>query len=327
MDDADADRDADDDETVADETPTGAGETPVWDTGRPNWVYDGRYPFESQFFETEAGRVHYVDEGDAVDPAVVFLHGNPTWSFLFREQIRRLCRDYRCIAPDYLGFGLSEKPRDFSYRPADHARTVERLLADLDVENPTLVCHDWGGPIGLDYATRNPGDVGGLVLSNTWGWPLDDHPAVRRFGAAMGGPAGRVAIERLGLFGLAAMPALYADRSRLTPEIHRHYLRPHAQPADRRGVRTLAGCLADADGWLARLRARHDAIADVPTLLAWGTRDPAFGGAIRRWRRLRPDARAVEFADCGHFVPEEKGAELAAEVHAFLDAGGDGATR
>lgn len=308
------------DDVTAGGAPTGAGETPVWASGRPDWVYDARYPFESNFFETSAGRVHYVDEGDATDPPVVFLHGNPTWSFLFREQVRRLRDSYRCIAPDYLGFGLSDKPRAFPYRPADHARTVERLLSHLDLEDPTLVCHDWGGPIGLDCATRDPDGVGGLVLSNTWTWPLDHHPAVRRFGAAMGGLAGRAAIERFGLFGLVAMPALYADRSRLTSEIHRHYLCPHARPADRRGVRALAGSLADADGWLARLWARREATADVPTLFAWGRRDPAFGGAIRRWRRLRPDARAVEFADCGHFVPEEKGAEFAAEIRAFLDA-------
>ena len=314
------DHDADD-ETAASGVATGAGETPAWNSGRPNWVYDGRYPFESHFFETEAGRVHYVDEGDAADPPVVFLHGNPTWSFLFREQVRRLRDDYRCIAPDYLGFGLSDKPHDFPYRPADHARTVERLLSHLDLRDLTLVCHDWGGPIGLDYATRNPDGVDGLVLSNTWAWPLDHHPTVRRFGAAMGGPVGRLLVEELGLFGAAAMPTLYADCSRLTPEIHRHYLRPHASAADRRGVRALAESLADADGWLARLWARRDAIAEVPTLLAWGTRDPAFGGAIRRWRRLRPGAHAVEFADCGHFVPEEKGAELAAEIERFLDVG------
>ena len=309
-----------DDRTAASGAATGAGETPAWDSSRPDWVYDGRYPFESHLFETEAGRVHYVDEGDATDPPVVFLHGNPTWSFLFRKQIRRLRDDYRCIAPDYLGFGLSDKPREFQYRPEDHARTVERLVAHLDLRNPTLVCHDWGGPIGLDCATRDPDGVGGLVLSNTWAWPLDHHPALRRFGAAMGGLAGQVAIEAFGLFALVAMPALYADRSRLTPEIHRAYLRPHTEPADRRSVRTLAGSLADRDGWLARLWARRDAVRDVPTLLAWGTRDPAFGGAVGRWRRLRPDARVVEFADCGHFVPEEKGAELAAEIRAFLGA-------
>ena len=310
-----------DDEIAASGAATGAGETLVWDSGRPNWVYDGRYPFESNVFETEAGRVHYVDEGDRTDPPVVFLHGNPTWSFLFREQIRRLRDDYRCVAPDYLGFGLSDKPRDFPYRPADHAWTVERLLSHLDLRDPTLVCHDWGGPIGLDYAARNPDGVSGLILSNTWMWPLDHGSAARRFGAAMNGLVGRLLVEQWGLFALAAMPALYADRSRLTPEIHRCYLRPHAGAADRRGVLALARGLADADGWLARLWARRDAVRDVPTLLVWGTRDPAFGRAIRRWRRLRPDAQAVEFGDCGHFVPEEKDAELAAEIETFLDAG------
>ncbi len=310
----------DDDATVTGGDATGAGETPAWDTGRPQWVYHGRYPFEPNFFDAEAGRVHYLDEGDG--PPVLFLHGNPTWSFLFREQVRRLRDEYRCIAPDYLGFGLSEKPREFSYRPADHARTVERLVDELDLQGPTLVCHDWGGPIGLDYATRNPDAVSGLVLSNTWMWPLDHSAAVRLFGAAMGGPAGRLLVERWDLFTMAAMPALYADRSRLTPEIHRYYLRPHPKPADRQGVRAFVRGLADPDDWLARLWSRRDAVRDVPTLLAWGARDPAFGGELERWRRLAPDARTVEFEDCGHFVPEEKGTELAAEIREFLDARG-----
>lgn len=296
---------------------TGAGETPASVSDRPAWLYERRYPFESNFFDDEAGRVHYVDEGDG--RPVVFLHGNPTWSFLFREQIRRLRDEYRCVAPDYLGFGLSDGPHDFSYHPADHARTVARLVAELDLRDPALVCHDWGGPVGLDYATRHADGVSGLVLSNTWMWPLDHDPAVRLFGAAMGGLAGRLLVERLDLLTLAAMPALYADRSRLSPEIHRCYLRPHPDPADRRGVLAFARALADSDGWLARLWSRRGAIRDVPTLLAWGTHDPAFGGAIRRWRRLLPDARAVEFDDCGHFVPEERGAELADEIEGLLD--------
>ena len=130
----------------------------------PAWLNRARYPFNSYRLDLPDGRVHYVDEGEG--RPVILLHGNPTWSFLYRHLIAGLSNEYRCTAPDLLGFDLSEKPVDFSYRPVAHARVVERLIEALDLSGTVVVGHDWGGPLGLDYATRHPDTVAGLVAMN-----------------------------------------------------------------------------------------------------------------------------------------------------------------
>jgi haloalkane dehalogenase len=283
-----------------------------------DWLDREAYPFDSHFFEHEAGRVHYVDEG-AGDP-VLLLHGNPTWSFLYRHVVAGLSDDYRCVAPDYLGFGLSDKPRDWPYTPAAHAGVVEALVDHLDLTDLTVVGQDWGGPLGLDYATRHPETVRALVFANTWGWPLDDDPTARRFSKLFANPLGRLAVTRCNAFVRAVMPLAYADRSRLTPSIHEHYRRPLATPGDRLGSWVFPRELLGSRDWLADVWGRRDRVADTPALLAWGLEDPAFGPELlARWRRLFPDAPVVEFADCGHYVQEERGPELAAAIREFLD--------
>src|SRR6266536_2619844 len=114
--------------------------------GRPAWVDPELFPFESHFLEVEGCRVHYIDEG--AGPPVLMLHGNPTWSFLYRGIIRRLRERMRCIALDYPGFGLSSAPAGYGFLPAEHSRVVERFMLDLDLRQLTLMVQDWGGPIG-----------------------------------------------------------------------------------------------------------------------------------------------------------------------------------
>lgn len=289
-------------------------DTPI---DHPNWLDTSVYPFESHTFVHDAGRVHYLDEGDG-DP-VVCLHGNPTWSFLYRHVIHDLRDDYRCLAPDYLGFGLSEKPRDFPYTPEAHAGVVADLLDHLDLHDVTLVVQDWGGPIGLDWATRNPDRVRAVVAGNTFAWPLAGDRRVRWFSRVLGSRLGKLAVTRLDAFVRVVMPLVYADRSRLTLAIHRQYRRPFETPADRTGAWVFPRELVGSGDWLARLWDRRDALADTPHLLVWGTADPAFGPRyLARWRRLRPDAEVVTFDDCGHYLQEERGPELADAVRAFL---------
>ncbi|HAJ45180.1 MAG TPA: hypothetical protein DCL54_01190, partial [Alphaproteobacteria bacterium] len=116
---------------------------------------DARYPFTSRFFETPMGVMHYVDEG--AGDVVLALHGNPTWSFLYRDFIAELSKSHRVIAPDHIGFGLSEKPRDEAFYSIDgHIRNLEALVTALDLTNITLIMQDWGGPIGLGMAARHP---------------------------------------------------------------------------------------------------------------------------------------------------------------------------
>lgn len=288
-----------------------------------SWIDPDEYPFESHYVDLSAGTIHYVDEGpeDGGRGTLLMLHGNPTWSFLYRHLVRGLSAEYRCIALDYLGFGLSENPpgSDFSYRPAEHAAVVAAFVEALDLAGVTLVVQDWGGPIGLSYALDHPENVCGLVVMNTWFWPADDLKQ-RGFSWLLGGPLGRRLCERYNAFARYVMPRLYADRSRLTGTIHRHYTEPFPTPRDRRGMWVFPREIIGELDWLSSLWERRAAIADHPALLVWGMEDPAFDAeALRVWRELLTDATARELDGIGHYVQEEAGPDLVPIVRDFLD--------
>ena len=136
---------------------------------RPGFTPDSDlYPFESRWFESSAGRVHYVDEGGG--RGLLLLHGNPTWSFLYRHLIPALRDGFRCIAVDYPGFGLSDRPPGYGYTPAEHSRVVGELVDSLELDGFLVMGHDWGGPIGTSLAAARAERVAGLVLGNTWFW-------------------------------------------------------------------------------------------------------------------------------------------------------------
>src|SRR5208282_578788 len=128
---------------------------------RPSWLREPLYPFESRYADIDGARVHYVDEGSG--PPLLLLHGNPTWSFLYRDLIKGLRDRFRCIAPDYPGFGLSHAAPGYSYTPAEHARILERLVLELDLQGLTMMVQDWGGPIGFAVATRQPSRFAAFV--------------------------------------------------------------------------------------------------------------------------------------------------------------------
>ena len=139
---------------------------------RPAWIPEDLYPFEDRYSELDGSRVHYVEEGSG--PPLLLLHGNPTWSFLYREIIKGLAGSYRCIAVDLPGFGLSRAAPGFAFTPREHARVIEQLLLQLDLNGVTMMVQDWGGPIGFAAATRHPERFAAFVIGNTWAWPKAD---------------------------------------------------------------------------------------------------------------------------------------------------------
>ena len=139
---------------------------------RPAWVPDELYPFESHYADVAGSRVHYIDEGDG--PPLLLLHGNPTWSFLYREIVKGLRDRYRCIAVDHPGFGLSSPAPGYGFTPAEHADVLEQLVLRLDLGDLTMMVQDWGGPIGFAVATRHPERFAAFVIGNTWAWPKGD---------------------------------------------------------------------------------------------------------------------------------------------------------
>jgi haloalkane dehalogenase len=288
----------------------------------PEWLDRSLYPFAAHDFDSVDGRQHYVDEGSG--PPVVFVHGTPTWSFLFRHFITRLAARHRVIAVDHLGFGLSDKPANGPYEPKDHARRLGALLDSLGISSATFVVHDFGGPIGLGAALAQPDRVERLVLFNTWMWSIADDPAIARGARVAGSWAGRLLYRHLNFPVKALMPKVVGDRRVLTPEIVRHYAAPLASPDERMGAWACAHALLDAGPWYDWLWSQRGRLRGKPMLLLWGMKDPTFGVRyLERWRTEFPDAKVHTFPASGHFVPEEAAAEAGPLLERFVASRAD----
>lgn len=281
--------------------------------GLPSWINPNLYPFQTHRHALPMGTMHYVDEGAGAP--LVMVHGNPTWSFVYRKLITGLRDRYRCIAPDHIGFGQSDKPEDWSYLPADHAANLANLLDSLDLHDITLVVQDWGGPIGLSYAIANPHRIRQLVILNTWMWPVNDDWYYQAFSGFMGGLVGRTLIRQMNLFARAVVPMAYGDRKKLTREIHRHYLDGLPTPASRKGSWVFPQQIIGSTTWLESLWEQRERITGIPVLFAWGMKDIAFREKeLRRWQGVFPDGKVVTYPDAGHYVQEEKGDEIVALI-------------
>jgi haloalkane dehalogenase len=268
------------------------------------WLDREAYPFTSRSLQLSEGRVHYVDEGTG-EP-IVFVHGTPTWSFEYRALIRELRASHRCIAFDHLGFGLSERPTAFGYRPEDHARVFDEFVERLGLERFTLVVHDFGGPIALPFAEAHPERIARLVVLNSFMWPLEDPKFVRQ--ARMAGSAlGRLLYRYLNFSLRVLMPSVYGDKRRLTPAIHEQYLAPFKEKAARETVLwALARSLLGSHAHYAALWANRARLATIPALILWGARDRAFSlEFFERWQRALPHAKVERLDDAGHWPHEE----------------------
>ncbi len=262
------------------------------------------YPFRSNWHEQAGSRLHYLDEGSG--PAVLMLHGNPTWSFLYRSLITELRATHRCIVPDYPGFGLSDLPPEQNQTPQEHARRIDSLIRDLDLESFVLVGHDWGGPIGLSLAVQYPGRVDGVVLANTWCWEPDWWMGL--FSRLWGGPLGKYLCLNHNGFARWMIPLGVHHRDRLTPEIREAYVRPLDQPERRRGTWAFPRSIRRASDWVRRTEDRLTKLRSVPVHLVWGMKDPAFGWNpyLDQWNQRFPQAEVIRLNDASHYVPEDR---------------------
>jgi haloalkane dehalogenase len=283
-----------------------------------NWVDRGAWPYEDRFVDLPEGRIHYVDEGSG--PPVLLVHGTPTWAFEYRHLIRGLSDRYRCIAPDLLGFGLSERPGNFDYRPESHSRVIERFADRLGLNAFSLVVHDFGGPIALPLALDRPGRVRSLILMNTWMWSFEDFPDLRKKGRMVSGAFGKFMYRRLNASLRLITPSAFGDRRKLTPAIHQQYLAPFEDIDAREKVLwALARALNGSSSFYESLYRRRSALHGIPTLIIWGMADPAFKpDQLERWREVLPDARVVELERVGHWPHEEAPDAVVAEAGEFL---------
>jgi haloalkane dehalogenase len=262
----------------------------------------GAYPFEGILTDIGLARLHHIAVGHR-GPRLLMLHGNPTWSILYRDIIIRLSNAYRCVAVDLPGFGLSEAPPGFRFRPQDHAELIVAWLRANDIRDATLVAHDWGGPIGLAamLATRDEGRITGLCLGNTWAWPVNRDWHFRWFSWAMGGPIGRWGSRRYKMFVNVMLPTTMRRR-RIGPGEMHSYRAPFDDGRPRTPLHVFPAQITRASAWLGVL-ARDLAKFDGPVAFVWPESDVAFRDKeLKRWIRMFPRARVRRIPRCGHFL-------------------------
>ena len=280
---------------------------------KPDWLDQKLFPFESRFVQIGGNRVHYVDEGSG--PTLLLLHGNPTWSFLYRHIISRLRSDFRCVAFDYPGFGLSTARSGYQFLPREHSEVVESFVDQLGLRDLSLMVQDWGGPIGLGFAGRRPELVQRLIVGNTFAWPADKGMAA--FSRIVGNPLARFLIRRYNTLAKWLIPA-GTNRKLTEPELAA-YMGPFATPASRLPTWIFAHQILASRDYLAEVEAGLAKLKDKPTLIVWGEQD----GAFREAERLRVQGY---FANCEvkllpqakHFIQENAPDEICAAIRNTL---------
>lgn len=270
------------------------------------------FPFVSRWFESAAGRVHYIDEGRG--RPILFLHGNPTWSFLYRNIVAALRDQFRCVAPDYPGFGLSARPAGYGYTPAEHAAVVGELITHLDLRDLIVMGQDWGGPIGIASALAAPERVTGLVFGNTWFWPVK-RGGGKVFSRVMSTRLMQWLILERNFFVNRLIPGGTARR--LPPEVMEHYRGVQPDRAARVGVAEFPKQVLAAGPWLAGLASQADRVlGDKRLLLVWGMRDPVFppDRTLLRWMTTFRDVQVVKLPQAKHFIQEDAPEEIAQAI-------------
>jgi pimeloyl-ACP methyl ester carboxylesterase len=288
------------------------------------------YPFESRWFDRNGIKIHYVDEG--VGDPVVMVHGNPTWSFYFRNLVRTLRPAHRCVAVDHVGCGLSDKPPlgSYPYRLVNRVLDLEALLDSLGLErNVTLIMHDWGGMIGMAVANRRPERISRIVALNTAAFGLPNGKIFpKSLNFARNTAFGRWLILHANAFCRAAV-RWCATRKPLSAPVRDAYLAPYSSPADRVAVlRFVEDIPLEPTHPSFRLVEETsqglDRFRDRPVLLGWGEKDFVFDARFRdEWIRRFPTAEVHTWPDSGHYILEDRGDELAAAIGAFLSKSGD----
>ena len=288
------------------------------------------YPFSPKRFDVRPGiAMSYLDEGPRDGEVVVMLHGNPSWSYYWRTLVAGLSDRYRCIVPDHVGMGLSDKPDDAKYDYTLQSRVddVAALLEHLDIRGDvSLAVHDWGGMIGFGWALRDPSRVKRLVITNTAAFPLPKEKALPwQLKLGRDSKLGALLIRGVNAFSGAA--SYVGVKHAMPADVRRAYVAPYdtwdnristlrfvqdipLEPGDK------AWALVEESG--RRLQAAY---ANTPALLLWGLRDFVFDAHfLRGFQQRLLHAETVAFEDAGHYVLEDKSAVLVPKVRAFLDA-------
>jgi haloalkane dehalogenase len=292
--------------------------------GKPGKLWSSQYPFHGRRLDIGGHQMHYLDEGDG--ETVLMLHGNPTWSFYYRELVKSLRGTKRCIVPDHIGMGLSDRPIDERYRYTLKSRVddLDELMKRVAPEGPvTLVLHDWGGMIGMGWAVRHPARVKAIVAFNTSCFRLPPEKKIPDLLKILRGPASGIPIRAFGFARRYVLSKCVAKR-KLSPEALDAYLSVCDGWAEslavHRFVQDIPLALGDPS-WdaVVDIESKLGAFAHTPMLLPWGMKDWVFDETfLNGWIRRFPLARVERFDDCGHFLLEDAPERLVPMISDFI---------
>ncbi len=287
----------------------------------PDWL-TSEYPFAPHRFVTPRGvDMSYLDEGPRADHAVLMVHGNPTWSFYYRHVVRALSPTLRCVVPDHVGMGLSDKPQDYPYTLATRIEDLDALVQSLGLKTVDLLVHDWGGAIGFGFATRHPEMIRRIGILNTAAFPLNRIPA--RIALCKLPIVGPLIVRRGNGFAWPAT-SMAMHRRVLTAAEKRGYLFPYGSWHDRVAVSAFVQDIPMQPShptWdtLKRIETGLAAFKQSDVLVVWGGQDFCFNDHfLARWKELLPNAVVDRIADAGHYVIEDARTEAVPKLAAFF---------
>ena len=280
------------------------------------WLDKSEYPFTSNYFDINGTRLHYLDEGKG--EVILFVHGTPSWSFDFRNTIKRLRTNFRCIAIDHIGFGLSDKPEAYDYSTQNHSKTLERFVIEKGLQNISLVVHDFGGPIGINFAMQHPERIKRLVILNSWLWSSKNEADFIKLSRILKSPLLPFLYRYLNFSPKYILPQSFGDK-KISKKLLAQYTKPFADKTQRNGALAFAKSLLNDQDWFEELWNRRQSITNKPALFIWGMKDPVIKPHyLDRFVSGFTNSKTIKLETCGHFPQEEESEMVTKSILDFL---------
>jgi pimeloyl-ACP methyl ester carboxylesterase len=281
-----------------------------------NWVDTVEYPFRPNYFLVNNYRLHYIDEGKG--ETLLFIHGTPSWSFDFRHLVKDLSRDFRCIAIDHIGFGLSDKPREYDYSTITHSETLKKFIEQRELKNITLVVHDFGGPIALSVAVQKPELFKRIVILNSWLWSSEGDADFIKLKRILKSPLTPLLYKYFNFSARFILPSTFGKK-KLSKNILRSYTAPFRKIEERQGPLAFAKSLLNDQAWFGTLWDQRQVLSEKKILLIWGMEDPVVKSKyLDKFIEGFPDARVEKIDSAGHFPQEEEPQLVIRTIKQFL---------
>ncbi len=280
------------------------------------WLDSIEYPFTSNYLDMGGHKLHYIDEG--VGDILLFIHGTPSWSFDFRHVIKLLKNNYRCIAIDHIGFGLSDKPARYDYSTQKHSETLERFIVEKQIDALTLILHDFGGPIGLNFAIQHPDKINRLMILNSWLWSSQNDPEFVKVTKLLKSPFLPLLYRYLNFSAKFILPRTFGDH-KLSRKLLKQYTRPFGNKNQRNGTVAFAFSLLNDQDWFEELWQKRNVLSNKPVLFIWGMKDPVIQPPyLDKFLTAFRYSKVLRLETSGHFPQEEQPEEVAEAMLDFL---------